>query len=117
MIDQLQLYISRQASSVGRYVAEQVLQSLFGWVPSVVGVALRTIAYRPMLTMHGTAAIEDGVRIRYGNHVTLGQGAYLDHGVYLHACPNGISIGDETYVMKNAILHVYNFRDLPHAGI
>jgi acetyltransferase-like isoleucine patch superfamily enzyme len=37
--------------------------------------------------------------------------------VYIHATPGGVSIGDATYVMHNAVLHVYNFRDLPHAGI
>lgn len=58
-----------------------------------------------------------GVRIRFADNVRLGRGVYLDHGVYLHACPGGISIGRESYVMKNAILHVYNFRNLPHAGI
>jgi acetyltransferase-like isoleucine patch superfamily enzyme len=49
--------------------------------------------------------------------VRLGRGVYLDHGVYLHACPGGISIGADSLVMKNAILHVYNFRDLPHSHI
>ncbi len=62
-------------------------------------------------------AIEDGVRIQFANNVRLGRGVYLDHGVYLHACPAGITIGAETFVMKNAIMHVYNFRDLPNAGI
>jgi acetyltransferase-like isoleucine patch superfamily enzyme len=37
--------------------------------------------------------------------------------VYLHALPNGITIGDRTFVMHNSILHVFNFRGLPHAGI
>ncbi|MGD9050033.1 MAG: acyltransferase, partial [Anaerolineae bacterium] len=41
----------------------------------------------------------------------------LDEGVYLHACPGGIEIGENTLVMHHAELHVYNFRDLPHAGI
>ncbi|GAB4197516.1 MAG: DapH/DapD/GlmU-related protein [Roseiflexaceae bacterium] len=117
MIAQLQLYIARQAASLGRYVWEQVVQAALGWVPSVVGIGLRTFAYRSILHMDGAAAIEDGVRIRFAGHVRLGRGAYLDHGVYLHACPAGISIGPESFVMKNAILHVYNFRDLPHAGI
>lgn len=117
MIAQLQLYIARQAASLGRYVWEQVVQAALGWVPSVVGIGLRTIAYRSILHMDGAAAIEDSVRIRFANNVRLGRGAYLDHGVYLHACPAGISIGAESFVMKNAILHVYNFRDLPHAGI
>jgi len=70
-----------------------------------------------MLRMDGVAAIEDGVRIRFADNVRLGRGVYLDHGVYLHACPGGISIGADSLVMKNAILHVYNFRDLPHSHI
>jgi acetyltransferase-like isoleucine patch superfamily enzyme len=75
------------------------------------------VLYRAILHTEGMAAIEDGVRIRFAGNVRLGRGAYLDHGVYLHACPAGIWIGDESFVMKNAILHVYNFRDLPDAGI
>ena len=62
-------------------------------------------------------AIEDGVRIRFASQLQLGRGVYLDHGCYLHACPGGIQIGAASMVMKNAILHVYNFRNLPHAGI
>jgi acetyltransferase-like isoleucine patch superfamily enzyme len=114
---QLQLYISRQASSTGRYIREQIVEALLGWVPSILGVGLRSIAYRAILHAEGAVAIEDGVRIRFANNVWLGHGVYLDHGVYLHACPSGIRIGAESFVMKNAILHVYNFRDLPNAGI
>lgn len=117
MREQLSLYLARQATSLPRYVAEQLLQAALGWVPSIVGVGLRGLAYRAILRMDGMAAIEDGVRIRFADNVRLGQGVYLDHGSYLHACPGGISIGAGSLVMKNAILHVYNFRDLPHAGI
>lgn len=117
MREQLSLYLSRQATSLPRYVVEQLVQAALGWVPSIVGVGLRGIAYRSILSMEGMAAIEDGVRIRYASNVHLGAGVYLDHGSYLHACPGGISIGAGSLVMKNAILHVYNFRDLPHSGI
>lgn len=116
-MQQLSLYTSRQARSLPRYVWEQLVQAAIGWVPSVVGIALRAVGYRTILTMDGVAAIEDGVRIRFASHVRLGKGAYLDHGAYLHACPGGISIGAESLVMKNAILHVYNFRNLPRSGI
>ncbi|WP_298817360.1 acyltransferase [Chloroflexus sp.] len=117
MNDRLQLYLSRQASSLPRYIAEQVIQSLIGWMPGLVGIGLRAIAYRAIVRMEGIAAIEDGVRIRFADNVRLGSGVYLDHGVYLHACPGGITIGAESMVMKNAILHVYNFRNLPHSHI
>jgi acetyltransferase-like isoleucine patch superfamily enzyme len=114
---QLGLYVSRQAASPARYVIEQVVLGAVGWIPTVAGIAARTLAYRAILTMRGAAAIENGVRIRFASNVELGHGAYLDQGVYLHACPNGISVGARTLVMHGSVLHVYNFRGIPHSGI
>ncbi len=111
------VYLDRQASSRARYILEQTVMALGSWVPTVAGIALRSILYRLILHMDGLAAIENGVRLRYADHIRLGRGVYLDQGVYLHACPEGISIGDNSLVMHGSILHVYNFRDLPHAFI
>ena len=113
----LRQYLDRQASSLGRYALEQALYALIGWVPTIVGMGLRAVLYRLILHMDGWAGIEQGVRLRFADHIRLGAGAYLDQGVYLHACPAGIEIGSGTIVMHGAVLHVYNFRDLPHAGI
>jgi acetyltransferase-like isoleucine patch superfamily enzyme len=113
----LRLYLSRQADSAPRYWWEQLVTAAFGWVPSLVGIGLRAAAYRLILRMDGWAAIEPGVRLRFASRIRLGHGAYLDQGTYLHACPAGIEIGPRTLVMHGAVLHVYNFRDLPHAGI
>lgn len=117
MRSQLSLYISRQATSLGRYLFEQLVQAALGWVPSIIGIGIRSVAYRSILNAHGSVAIEDGVRLRYAKLIELGAGVYLDHGTYLHACPAGIHIGANSMVMKNAILHVYNFRNIPQAGI
>jgi acetyltransferase-like isoleucine patch superfamily enzyme len=111
------MYLSRQASSLGRYAWEQLVLCAFGWVPTVVGVGVRALVYRTILHTKGLAAIETGVRIRFADHIWLGRGVFLDEGVYLHACPSGIQIGDNTMIMHHAELHVYNFRNLPHAGI
>jgi len=111
------LYLRRQADSPARYVLEQTLQLLLGWIPTLVGIGVRAVCYRLMLHMEGLAAIESGVRLRFAHHIRLGPGAYLDQGVYIHACPQGVEIGAGTLVMHGAVLHVYNFRDLPHAGI
>lgn len=113
----LQLYISRQASSFWRYWLEQFLYLAVGWIPTVVGIGLRAVCYRLILQMDGIAAIESGVRLRFADQIRLGRNAYLDQGVYLHACPEGITIGAESFVMHGSILHVYNFRGLPHAFI
>lgn len=113
----LRLYLSRQASGIGRYVLEQLLYLIVGWVPTVIGIALRGVLYRLILQMDGVAAIENNVRLRFADHIRLGRGVYLDQGTYLHACPQGIDLGAGTIVMHGAVLHVYNFRDIPHSGI
>jgi acetyltransferase-like isoleucine patch superfamily enzyme len=116
-LNNLRLYLSRQASSFGRYILEQSLYLLLGWVPTLVGIALRGVFYRLILDMDGWAAIENGVRLRFANYIRLGHGSYIDQGAYLHACPQGIEIGAGTIVMHGAVLHVYNFRNMPHSGI
>lgn len=111
------LYIRRQARNWQRYILEQCVLAVVGWVPTVVGIGLRAVLYRMILDMRGVSAIESGVRLRFCSDIHLGQGVYLDHHCYLHACPDGITIGDRTFVMHGAVLHVYNFRNLPHAYI
>jgi len=117
MIEKLRLYISRQASSILRYFYEQTILFLFGWIPTILGVGVRGLFYRLILKMDGVAAIESHVRIRFADQIKLGHGVYLDEGVYLHACPQGIEIGAGSIVMHGAVLHVYNFRGMPHSGI
>jgi acetyltransferase-like isoleucine patch superfamily enzyme len=117
MLESLKLYLSRQADGIGRYLLEQTLYFLVGWIPTLLGIGVRGFLYRLILQMDGLAAIEHNVRLRFANHIKLGHGVYLDQGTYLHACPNGIDIGAETIIMHGAVLHVYNFRDLPNAGI
>jgi len=90
---------------------------MFGWIPTIIGIGLRGLFYRLIMKMDGLAAIEKCVRIRFADHIKLGNGVYIDEGVYLHACPNGIELGSNTIVMHGAVLHVYNFRDMPHSGI
>ncbi len=113
----LKLYLRRQASTPGRYLLEQLIYAAAAWIPTIIGIGVRAYLYRVVLHMAGIAAIEDGVRLRFGDQIHLGRDVYLDHGVYLHACPAGIKVGDGTLVMKGSVLHVYNFRDLPHAFI
>jgi acetyltransferase-like isoleucine patch superfamily enzyme len=116
-LQQIRLYLSRQADNIWRYVLEQLLQMLAGWLPTVVGVGVRGVLYRLMLRMDGLAAIESNVRLCFASRIRLGQGSYLDQGVYIHACPHGVQVGARTLVMHGSVLHVYNFRDLPNAGI
>lgn len=90
---------------------------LFGWIPTIVGIGIRAVMYRWILKMNGLAAIESGVRLRFASNITLENGAYVDHGSYLHACPNGIQVGQNSIIMHGSVLHVYNFREMPLSGI
>jgi acetyltransferase-like isoleucine patch superfamily enzyme len=113
----LHLYLHRQAANIPRYCLEQITLSIFGWIPTIIGIALRAIVYRVILHADAWVAIENQVRIRFASNIQLHRGVYLDEGVYLHACPNGIEIGENSFVMHYTELHVYNFRQLPNARI
>ena len=117
MIAGIRLFLSRQASNIRRYAIEQIIFLLFGWIPTIIGISLRGVFYRLILKMDGWAAIENRVRLLFADNIRLGNGVYLDQNTYLHAPPSGIEIGENTIVMYGAILHVYNFRDLPFAEI
>ena len=68
---------SRQASGGGRYFFEALVTTLFGRIPTVVGIGMRAVVYRLILRMDGTAAIENGVRLRFADNIRLGEACPL----------------------------------------
>lgn len=117
MLDEARFYLRGKASSLPRYLLSELLQGVLGWIPSLVGIGLRSVAYKLILSSEGLPAIEDHVRLHRPEDIRLGRRVYLDHGVYLHGGPGGLEIGPGSWVMNGSRLHVFNFRELPHAGI
>jgi len=115
--DQLIYYLRGQSTSLPRYVLEQTLFALLGGLPGIVGIGLRGLAYKLILKAQGIPAIECHARLAQPANIYLGRGVFIDQRVYLHACPDGIRVGDGSFIMHGSVLHVFNFRDLPHAGI
>ena len=113
----LRRYLDGHASNIGRYALQELLVSLCSWLPSLPGIAVRSLAYRLIMRLDGFVAIESDVRLAFAENIRLGRGVYLDRGAYLHGCPGGIEIGEYAFIMHNAELHVFNFRELPHAFI
>jgi len=116
-LESLRFYLRSKTSSPWHYVAGETLQGLLGWVPGLPGVALRGVCYKAFLRTSGLAAIEDHVRIHRPEDIVIGQGVYIDHGVYLHGAPGGLHLGDHCWIMNGWRLHVFNYRGLPNAGI
>jgi acetyltransferase-like isoleucine patch superfamily enzyme len=117
VLRELQYYLQSQSTSLPRYILEQIIMSLLGGLPSIIGVGLRALAYKLLLHADGLPIIEHNVRLLCPANIRLGQKVYLDSQVYLHALPGGITIGDGTNLMHGTIFHVFNFRRLPQAGI
>jgi len=117
MFKQLHYYLASQAATIPKYILEQLVLGALGWIPSFLGIGLRALAYRLIMQLDGVPAIESGVRIAYASNIKLGKGVFLDHGVYLHGLPNGISIGANSFIMHHSVIHVFNFRELPQAKI
>jgi acetyltransferase-like isoleucine patch superfamily enzyme len=117
VFDTLRFYLRSKTSSLWRYAVSETLQALLAWVPGIVGIGLRGVCYKLFLRTRGLAAIEDHVRINRPEDIVLGRGVYIDHGVYLHGAPGGLHVGDSSWIMNGCRLHVFNYRDIPQAGI
>ena len=113
----LRFYLTNKSRSLWHYAAGETLQALLAWVPGIVGIGLRAIAYKLVLKSVGLPAIEDHVRIVRPEDIRLGRSCYIDHGVYLHAGEGGLEIGDGSWLMAGCRLHVFNFRGIARAGI
>ena len=111
------LYLSASSGGLFPYLAEEFLTLTCGWVPTLVGIGIRAALYRLLIQGRGWFVVEAGARIRGMKFIRIEEGVYLDQGVYLHGRPGGLELGAGTRVMSGAVLHVYNFRDLPGAGI
>lgn len=117
MLEHLRNYVEGKASTLWRYFLQELIVSICGGIPSLPGMAVRAVAYKLIMRADGLPGIEANVRIAFAENIKLGRYVYLDSGVYLHATPGGIEIGDRTFIMHNSELHVFNFRGLPHAFI
>jgi acetyltransferase-like isoleucine patch superfamily enzyme len=117
LMQELRYYLKSQSTSIPRYVVEQTIMSLLGGIPSLVGIGLRGIAYKALLKADGLPLIEHNVRLLNPVNIRLGKNVYLDSQVYLNALPGGITLGAGTNLMHGTTFHVFNYRDLPHAGI
>jgi acetyltransferase-like isoleucine patch superfamily enzyme len=117
MVQELQYYLKGQSTSIPRYIVEQTVMTLLGGLPSLAGVGLRGIAYKALLKADGIPLIEHNVRLLSPANIRLGERVYIDAGCYLNALPGGITIGAGTSLMHGVIFHVFNYRDLPKAGI
>jgi acetyltransferase-like isoleucine patch superfamily enzyme len=113
----LRFYLHNKSTSLWRYIASETLQGLLGWIPGIGGIGLRAVAYKLVLKADGLPAIEDHVRLLRPEDIRLGKSVYIDHGVYMHGGLGGLEIGDGSWVMAGCRLHVFNFREMAHAGI
>ena len=116
-MNRLRLYWSATSGGFFYYLVEEWLSVICGWIPTLAGIGLRAVFYRLLIRGSGWFAAESGARLRGMRFIRLDDGVYLDRGVYLHGRPGGLVIGQGTRVMGGAVLHVYNFRDLPGSGI
>ncbi|MEM2956217.1 MAG: acyltransferase [Candidatus Pacearchaeota archaeon] len=116
-MNNFRFYIQSESTSFFRYCIEQFLFFLFSWIPGFLGIGLRGLFYKIIIKSDGLPKIEDRVRIRHSKGLKLGKNVYIGDGVYLHAMPNGIKIGDETIILHNSELHVFNYRNLKNSKI
>jgi len=112
VIERVPEYYRAQSGSVLRNTAEELLMSLFGWLPGGTGIALRAVLWRLLVKGAGFFSADTGVIIKHTDAIEIGKGVFLDRRVYLHGGKKALRIGDGARLMFGAQVNVYNYRDL-----
>ena len=116
-IARLRQYLDFKSGSWFRYCLEGIFNYLLGWIPGLVGIFLRWVFFRLIISGSGWMVIEPGVKIFGSRWIEIGSGVYLGEGVFLQGRPGGLKIGDKVRIMPGAYLNVYNYRGLEASGI
>ena len=115
--DKLAIYSSTLSTSPLRLPFEQLVFLLASWVPTAFGVALRALLYPTILRARFPFIIEKNVTLHRPGAIRLGRNVFLGENVYLLAGGDGITIGDHSEILPNAVLMIRDYRGVPNAGI
>lgn len=81
---------------------------LFGWMPGLLGLGLRSIFYRPLFKRMGRkVAFGVNVRLRNPRHIEIGDLCVFDDQCVLDAkgeANRGIVIGSRVFISRNALV-------------
>jgi acetyltransferase-like isoleucine patch superfamily enzyme len=117
MLASLSEFVEFKSGGWLRYLFEEIFAASLNRLPGPVGHLARWIGYRLLVSGSGWMAIERGVEIFGSKWIEIGNGAYLGEGVMLQGRPGGLKIGDQVRIMPQAVLNVYNYRELSQSGI
>jgi acetyltransferase-like isoleucine patch superfamily enzyme len=102
------LYLATRAESASRYFIEQSAQAMCGWLPTGLGLILRSLVYTPLLAKGSARGyFENGVELLYMSGIHCGRSVYVDRHARIHASPARIELGDHCRVMWGAYLCTY----------
>ncbi len=90
----------------------ELIMLLVSWLPGALGLVLRKALYPFILRSVGRNVVfGQGVSIRHGLKITLGDNVIIDDGAVLDAkggANNGISIAENTIISRNVVLSCKN---------
>jgi acetyltransferase-like isoleucine patch superfamily enzyme len=109
LADNFEIYRYVNSTSVARYFVEQIIFLFCSWIPTILGIILRAVAYKLVLNSKGLQVIEEGVSFKRPKDIHLDKGVYIGRNAYLWGTPNGLFIGANTRVMHNAWINVNNY--------
>jgi len=99
-------------SSIWYLLKFELIMLVASWVPGALGLVLRKFLYPQIIGTVGRNVIfGQGVAIRHGLKVAIGDGVIVDDAAVLDAkgsTNSGIKIGDNTIISRNVVLSCKN---------
>ena len=96
----------------GRFIYFEIVTTLLRNIPGALGLALRTLAYRPLFRRIGKGVLfGTNIVLRNPGNISLGDQVIIDDNCVLDAkgeAQEGIHLGDRIFVSRNVVLGCKN---------
>ena len=100
------------SDSIWYLIKFELIMLLSSWVPGALGLALRKFLYPQVLGSVGSGVVfGQGVCIRHGLKIQLGDNVVVDDGAVLDAkgsSNHGIKVGSDTIISRNVVISCKN---------
>lgn len=112
------LYIHSNASNLYRFLMEQSLTAMVGWIPTPLGTMIRAVGYKLLLPRHShTLYTETNVDIKYFNKIWCGKSVFIDRNCRIHSSQAQIHIGQNSRIMFGSYICAFSSKVKEREGI
>ena len=91
-----------------RHFVEELLTAVSGWIPTVFGMGIRLVLWRPLFAACGKVRFGNGIAVQGCRNMHLADGVRIGKGCHLYAENGSLEMGQDTALSPGVTVDASN---------